>query len=1147
MKQLLTTLPKFNLNSLRLQYALFIGTLLITIVGSQLVIQYDLNTQNEDARLINLAGRQRMLSQRISKLIFYLNQYGEEGNYKIDSLASLVNRFEMVQTSLKNGDTKLNISARHSPDIDSLLRVNEIHLKSIVKAGRSIIAKPDSITLAESVEILEKHELPFLLLMEATVATYQREAEAKLNYIKKVEIILASFAMLLLLGELLFIFLPMIKRITTNNRMLNELNAALSVANNELQATEEELRSNMEQMETIQAHLEAREQQYSGLVNGASDMIFELDADGRFTFANPVMERITGYTKAELFNTYYWDLILPVQKSGVIEFYRKQGKAKQENSYLELPILSKEGELIWIGQNVRMFFKEGTEKIWKVSSVARDVTQRILTEQNLRASEERFRTLAEKAPIGIFQTDNEGNAIYMNPRWAEIAEMELSLAMGSGWSGAIHEGDREAVFAAWQKAVKNSAEFSELFRLLTPSGKVRWVRGKATPLKDIDEKVVGYIGTINDVTDIKEAQRRIEESERHYRLISDNSSDVISLHNLDSTFTFVTASIKNLHGYEPEEVLGRKALDFMHPDDAADFDANELIVQLQKVNELPPVQFRIITKHGQTIWGENIIKPIFTNGVLSGFQSAVRDITKRKIAEEALLKAKNEAEEATRAKSQFLSMMSHEIRTPMNAIIGLTNLLLQEEPRPDQKESLKLLKFSGDNLLTIINDILDFSKIEAGKIVMEQIDFDLQQLIQNIVNMLKTRASEKGIQLFFVFDANVPKVVVGDPVRIGQIITNLLGNAIKFTEKGYVEVKVAYEGSNGKQELLQVTVKDTGIGIPEENIKQIFESFTQASEDTTRKFGGTGLGLSITKRLLDLMNSTIAVDSKLGYGSTFSFLLKVRAGDLARVTYSLQKSEEQHPIVKGKILMAEDNRVNQIVANNFFKKWGLEIDIANNGIEAVRMVQSKSYKLILMDLQMPQMDGLEAAKIIRSMDTDAYFKNIPIIALTASAMAEVKNQVSEAGMNDYVTKPFDPDQLYAKILHYLDHADNQSLEKVTTFEKPRRVGVDFDLYTEGDPDFKREFISLMLKNLEELKVALETSVENEDPEVYTKTAHKVRTTVFILGDNELTSLIDELKKYIEAKDFSKVLARQEAFNKLWLRVKEGLEEEIGIV
>lgn len=1147
MKKLISTLPKLNLNSLRLQYALFIGTLLLTIVGSQVVIQYDLSMQNDDAKLINLAGRQRMLSQRISKLVYYLNQYGEEGTYKVDSLVSLVNRFEQVQVALMRGDALMNVSKSHSAAIDSLLKANEVHLQKILQASRNIIANPDSLTMAASVDVLEQHELPFLLIMEATVATYQREAEEKLNYIKRVEIVLASFAMLLLIGELIFIFLPMIKRITANNRMLNDLNMELAISNKELQATEEELRSNMEQMTVIQEHLEAREQQYRGLVEGASDMIFELDAEGRFTFVNPVMERITGYSKSELSNTYYWDLILADQKTSVVDFYRKQSRSRQENSYLELPIVSRQGEIVWIGQNVRMFFKENSDRVWKVSSVARDVTQRVLTERNLRVSEERFRTLAEKAPIGIFQTDKNGNAVYMNQRWAEIAEMELSLAMGSGWAGAVYEEDQDTVFTAWQMAVDQSTEFSELFRLLTPTGSVRWVRGKATPLKDADNHVIGYIGTINDVTDIKRAQERIEESEKHYRLISENSSDVISLHSLDSTFTFVTASIKNLHGYEPEEVIGKKALDFMHPEDAASFDGNELINQLNQLSELHPVQFRILTKQGQIVWGENIIKPVFTNGILSGFQSSVRDISKRKLAEEALKKAKEEAEEATKAKSQFLSMMSHEIRTPMNAIIGLTNLLLQEEPKPDQTESLKLLKFSGDNLLTIINDILDFSKIEAGKIVMEQIDFDLHQLIQNIVNMLKNRASEKGIQLFFVFDTNVPRVIVGDPVRISQVITNLLGNAIKFTEKGYVEIRISYQGTNGNQELVQVTVKDTGIGIPAENVNQIFESFTQASEDTTRKFGGTGLGLSITKRLLDIMNSSIKVESKLGYGSTFSFVLTVPEGNAEKVNAAQHQFNQQPEKVSGRVLLAEDNRVNQIVASNFLKKWGIEMDIASNGLEAVQMIQNKSYKLVLMDLQMPQMDGFEASKIIRAIDTDSYFKKIPIIALTASAMSEVRDQVTEAGMNDYITKPFDPDDLQTKIFNYLEHTENQFIETTNAAIKQRRLGVDFDLYTEGDPDFKREFVSLLLKNLEELKTALTMALQAKDAGVYSKAVHKVRTSIFILGDSEFSSLIDELKKNIEERGFEGISGNIEDFNRLWLGMKEGLEEEMGIV
>ncbi len=382
--------------------------------------------------------------------------------------------------------------------------------------------------------------------------------------------------------------------------------------------------------------------------------------------------------------------------------------------------------------------------------------------------------------------------------------------------------------------------------------------------------------------------------------------------------------------------------------------------------------------------------------------------------------AKDRAEEATKAKSLFLSMMSHEIRTPMNAIIGLTHLLLQDEPRADQIESLKLLRFSGENLLTIINDILDFSKIEAGKIALEYIDFDLYNLLQNIKQMLDQRAQDKEIRLHYVYDGKVPFVVKGDPVRIGQIVTNLLGNAIKFTERGYVELSVSHEGMEWGRHRVRIRVKDTGIGIEKDKINQVFESFSQAGSDTTRKFGGTGLGLSISKRLLNLMSSDIEVTSSPGEGSEFSFRLLLEEGHLAVVqgkpAEDVTEAFKEHAI---RVLVVDDNRVNQIVAVNHLKRWGIETEVAVNGAEAVEKVKSKSFQLILMDLQMPEMDGYEATRKIRNLsDDDPYFRNIPILALSASAMAEIQEKAMEYEMNDFVSKPFRPEELQEKIARY---------------------------------------------------------------------------------------------------------------------------------
>ncbi len=354
-------------------------------------------------------------------------------------------------------------------------------------------------------------------------------------------------------------------------------------------------------------------------------------------------------------------------------------------------------------------------------------------------------------------------------------------------------------------------------------------------------------------------------------------------------------------------------------------------------------------------------------------------INKAKELETQLILSKEIAENAALTKSQFLSTMSHEIRTPMNAVIGFTYLLLQLDPRPEQEEYLRLLKFSAENLLVLINDILDFSKIEAGKIEFEEIDFLIKDLVSNIRLALLQGANEKGIQLKLLIDQDLPDTVKGDPVRLGQILTNLISNAVKFTNEGKVTIVAALQKRTKEFTIIDFEVADTGIGISPDKIENIFESFTQASANTTRKFGGTGLGLTITKKLLELMGSEIKVKSELGKGSVFYFSLRVNSSSAVVLNNKTNDPNIVQKSLKGvKILIAEDNQINVILAKQYMKLWDIECDIAENGEIALALVQTNDYDMVLMDLQMPEMDGYQTTTAIRQLPGEKY-KNLPLL------------------------------------------------------------------------------------------------------------------------------------------------------------------------
>lgn len=419
------------------------------------------------------------------------------------------------------------------------------------------------------------------------------------------------------------------------------------------------------------------------------------------------------------------------------------------------------------------------------------------------------------------------------------------------------------------------------------------------------------------------------------------------------------------------------------------------------------------------------------DGKINGVAAFAQDITEKKRNELALLKARNDALKAAQAKSDFLSNMSHEIRTPMNAIIGITELLMDRITLPENKEYLQSIKYSADNLLFIINDILDFSKIEAGKITLEYIPFSLPQKIDELKKSFQFKTNEKGLTMGVHIGDDVPEFIIGDPYRLNQILFNLVGNAIKFTKTGSINIDVVTKKQDGDTYRLLFSVSDTGIGISPDKQQSIFESFTQAYTDTARKFGGTGLGLAISKNLVELQNGYIGVKSTPGKGSTFFFEISYKATNALPAGQTPANTGNEKPaqlddetsrnLHGTRILLVEDNTMNQFVARQILKKWNAEVSIAETGVEALESLRSTPFDVVLMDLQMPEMSGYEATSLIRSGHSDIMNADIPIIALTADAFDETRSKVLEAGMNDFITKPFKQDELFSKIVRHIRH------------------------------------------------------------------------------------------------------------------------------
>ncbi|MBF0395711.1 MAG: response regulator [Desulfobacterales bacterium] len=502
---------------------------------------------------------------------------------------------------------------------------------------------------------------------------------------------------------------------------------------------------------------------------------------------------------------------------------------------------------------------------------------------------------------------------------------------------------------------------------------------------------------------------------------------------------------------------------------------------------------------------------------------AGHNLDKIKEQEEAERKRK-EAEAATKAKSQFLAHMSHEIRTPMNAIIGLSCLALKTELTPKQEDYLKKISNSAQLLLGIINDILDFSKIEAGKLEIEQIDFFLDDVLSNVSNLITMKAEEKGLQLLFNINSDVPYALIGDPLRLGQVLINLSNNAVKFTQKGKIIIKIEQLNNDNNKILLKFSVEDTGIGLTQEQISKLFQSFSQADNSTTRKFGGTGLGLAISKHLVEIMNGEINVLSEYGKGTIFSFTAQFGLQKDIKERKKDKSDEEIQKLIENirgaKILLVEDLKINQQVATEILEDQGFKVIIANNGLEAIDMLNKNSdliFDIVLMDIQMPEMDGYEATQKIRC---DCRFNDLPIIAMTANAIIEEKEKCIEIGMNDHVSKPIEPKALFSVLIKWIKPGKRNICEPSIKIEKKVPI-VSEDLPAinmklglrrlAGNTNLLMKMFDIFYESHQSTGELLKNALNDIDYKTIRRIAHNIKSTAGSIGAEKLSILSGDLE------------------------------------
>jgi PAS domain S-box-containing protein len=1066
--------------------------------------------------------------------------------------------------------------------------------------------------------------------------------------------------------------------------------------------------------ERAEERLRKAEERYRTLVEQLPAMTYIDPADDSDTslYTSPQVEQMLGYTPEEWQKNRMWPKRLhPDDRERVLaadERFERGGETFSE----EYRLIHRDGRIVWVREDAVVVRDEVGEPVyWQ--GVIFDITERKEAEEALRRSEASLAEAQRIAHLGSWEWDVRTGEVLWSDEVYRIYGYEpkefvptLERLMES-----VHPDDRELLKEKIDAALYEGEPYDFNHRVVLPTGEERIVNRRADVVRGEEGEPLYMVGTVQDITERKQAEERLRQAETRYRTLVERMPAVTYIQEIGSpdAAMYMSPRIETLTGYSPEDCRDPDLRwRMVHPDDRERMQAED--ERTGEPGEVFTTEYRVVHRDGRVVWVRNEAVMVEDESGSRYWQGFMLDITERKRAEEEMQKAREAAEEANRAKSAFLANMSHEIRTPMNGVIGMAELLLDTELSPEQREYAAMVRASGEKLLTIINDILDFSKIEAGRMDFETIDFDLRTAVEETVGLLAERTYAKGLELASSIEPDVPTALRGDPGRLSQVLTNLLGNAVKFTEEGEVVLRVGLVEETEGSAVVRFEVQDTGIGMTQEQRSRLFQSFSQADATTTRRYGGTGLGLAISKQLVEMMGGEIDVESEPGKGSTFWFTvpfekqpegaratpsphadlrnlrvlvvddnetnrkivgeqiaswgmgyglvedgegaLKVLRSaakrgepyDLALVDLNMPKmdgmelahrikadpsisstqlvlltslglrgeaeqakrvgfsaylakpmrqsqlydaiatvmnlplreaSAPEPPIVtrhsleeakahtrerlwRAYVLVAEDNAVNQRVAVRLLERLGYRADVAANGLEALEALSHIPYAAILMDVQMPEMDGYEATAVIRRREK-IQGRRTPIIAMTANAMQGDREKALGAGMDDYIPKPVKPKELKAVLERWIPQQGPSKLEMPATVLDadptiPDEAEAPLDesvleslreLQGEGEPDILRELIALFLDDIPPQLAALREAIAGDDAHSVERIAHTLKGSSGNMGAKRMVAICSELQDVGASGNLSNAPELLERLGGEFGRVRTALEAEIA--
>ncbi|PLK45512.1 PAS domain S-box protein [Emticicia sp. TH156] len=877
------------------------------------------------------------------------------------------------------------------------------------------------------------------------------------------------------------------------------------------------------------------ENRYQILIESLKDIVYKITPEGFFTFVNPVVREALGYEPEEIIGKHFTELVIPEYREQLVGFYLNMMKEKKESTYVEFPAFTKDNQVVWIGQSVHLL-KENN-RIVELSAVARNITERKNSSDELRTTQRRLTALISNLQKGVLVEDENRKVILVNQQFCDFFKISDApeQLIGTNYLDLLERVklcfDDTDQFLSNMACLLGKKETVVEEKLTTADGRI--LERDYIPIF-LDGAYRGSLWEYADITQRFLSAENIRKSEEKYRKIMDNMT--LGLLEVDNDQRIIRAygSFCKMVGYTEEELVGKIAADLLIGKGYEDVLNHEQAKRKHGIGS--SYEMKMLKKDGSDLWAIISGSPIMDeNGNLVGSIGVHYDITGRKLLEQELAKAKQVAEEARQAEKQFLANMSHEIRTPLNAIIGMTHLLFDTRPSQQQKEFLEALKTTADFLYGLISNLLDMAKIEDGKIEVKKKPFDLVGLLRATQQVFKIKLGNRPINLDLMIDARITGNYIGDDLLLNQILLNLIGNAEKFTLEGSIDVSVKVKKEDGERVWLEFKVSDTGIGIPEEKLDLVFQKFEQITLHGN-KHKGTGLGLTITKQLVELQGGNISVKSQEGAGSVFTFVLPYRKVAEVGVT---KGTPFPSALKAGKVLIAEDNAMNQKYISNLLDKWSISYIIAADGKKAVELASQEKFDIILMDIQMPNMDGYEAAINIRN--TNNLNRKTPILALTASAMIDQKNRAMAVGMNGFISKPFTPNHLLGTIQEYLNgqEDDNAARQNATDGIELNRACLN-ELYGD-DKDYAADMFRTFLSEVVPDFNSLAGLIQTNERESLAKAVHKLKPTLGMVGLTELE------KRMFDFEDRIRQPSETQELLETWKNIFEDINQSLPII